>query len=580
MNAAIGALLGALMGLGVWLVVAGLAGSPLLPQRTGRLPAWSRTTIPGRRVGAAVAAGASAWLVTAWPAAGVAVAVGWAAFAGRLGGDLRRVSELNDAVAGWCEMLTSTMAAGAAPEQAIDVTVDLAPPAIAGPVRDLAARLRYQPLSVAMAGFADDVDHPAADKVAVSLAVAGDHGVRDLSALLRAQVASIRQEGRLLVEIEAGRAKHRTALRMIVGITLVFVVGLRWIDDGFLDVYDTAGGQAVLALVAAMYLSGLALMVRLLRIRTHPRFFGAPAAGSGAVSALAPAGAGALVAVGVWLTGRGLLRRPAPLAVELDRFARPATATADDWPDGAAWKRRLAGTARPLLDDVAWLRPDPADLAVIERSAAEHAYQQVAGTLAGAAGPIVVTATGSLVGVSLPAVVLVVGVPVMAAVGLGAPNIEVAKKATARRDDLRHALSAYLDLVRILVAGGTHPDGALIAAAERGHGQAFRGLAEAMAWTRTHAAPPAVGLQRLGERLGLVELVELAATVGLADTQGSSPREALVAKAESMRALELAETRAAAERVGETLTVPGVIMAFGFVAGLMFPALWNLTQIT
>ena len=80
---------GALAGLGVWLLVASFAGWPVLPARPVR-PQWSlraRVGVPPIRfaVAVAVAGGLAVLVVTGWPSATVAVAVGVVLFWGRFG---------------------------------------------------------------------------------------------------------------------------------------------------------------------------------------------------------------------------------------------------------------------------------------------------------------------------------------------------------------------------------------------------------------------------------------------------------------------------------------------------------------
>ena len=68
------------------------------------------------------------------------------------------------------------------------------------------------------------------------------------------------------------------------------------------------------------------------------------------------------------------------------------------------------------------------------------------------------------------------------------------------------------------------------------------------------------------------ELCELAASVGLAGTEGARVRESLVAKASSLRAHELSEAESAAQSASERMSLPVVLLFVGFLVFLGYPA--------
>lgn len=60
------------------------------------------------------------------------------------------------------------------------------------------------------------------------------------------------------------------------------------------------------------------------------------------------------------------------------------------------------------------------------------------------------------------------------------PDLTVREEAERRRANFRHALSAYLKLIRVLLAGGAGVDGALSDAVSIGHGWVFHLLRRAL----------------------------------------------------------------------------------------------------
>ena len=76
----------------------------------------------------------------------------------------------------------------------------------------------------------------------------------------------------------------------------------------------------------------------------------------------------------------------------------------------------------------------------------------------------------------------------------------------------------------------------------------------------------------LGVDLGVSELEELAAAVGLAGQEGARIRSSLAAKASTARRHELAEAESEANTVTERLFLPGVLLLTGFILFIGYPA--------
>jgi tight adherence protein C len=216
------------------------------------------------------------------------------------------------------------------------------------------------------------------------------------------------------------------------------------------------------------------------------------------------------------------------------------------------------------------------DLAVVGRDVDAHLAEKATLTLLGLLAPPVLDLLLALLGAPLdPAmpVLLAVG---LAAVGFLAPDLHVRAEAKRRRADFRHALSAYLDLVVVALAGGAGPDGALSDAASIGHGWAFTQLRRALDTARLSRVPPAVTLARLGTEIDSRDLAELAASLSLAGAEGAKVRTSLAARAESLRTHLLTDTDAQAKAATERLGLPWGLLFLGFLVFLGYPALHEI----
>jgi hypothetical protein len=124
-----------------------------------------------------------------------------------------------------------------------------------------------------------------------------------------------------------------------------------------------------------------------------------------------------------------------------------------------------------------------------------------------------------------------------------------------------------------MLAGGAGVEGALAEAAAVGQGWAFGQLRQALEEARLTRVAPWGPLGRLGEDLGVEDLCELAASVGLAGSEGARVRATLSAKAGSIRAHSLADAQAAAEAMSERMSLPVVVLFAGFLLFVGYPAL-------
>ncbi|NKQ55577.1 secretion system protein [Amycolatopsis sp. K13G38] len=250
--------------------------------------------------------------------------------------------------------------------------------------------------------------------------------------------------------------------------------------------------------------------------------------------------------------------------------ARPTITAVDSGGWAAKWGRPAV---RPLAALGLPTARQQRDLLVLGRSSetllAEKAVLAVAGLLL----PSLVQALLWAAGVSFPwQVPFVLGLG-CAVGGFLLPDLDVRQQAVRKRASFRHALGAYLNLVRVSLAGGAGVDGALTDAANIGQGWAFARIRRALTTARLTRTTPWDTLRQLGEELDIRELVELSSSVSLAGTEGAKVRASLAAKASAMRTHELTEAEGEAQAATERMSLPVICLFAGFLVFIAYPAL-------
>lgn len=278
MTQLLAAVVGALVGVGVLFVAIGLSGRQVLVHRRGTAASVGHHV--DQLLARSVSSGLTAVIVfglTQWPVAALAAAgAAWGLPpALRATGRHRRDVTVVEAIAGWTEQLRDTIAGAAGLEQAIVATAPVAPAPLAPAVTSLAARVGYEPLPSSLRRFAADVDHPLADFVVAALAVASQHQARDLAGLLGELAAAARDDARMRTRVWVGRARTRSAVRIIAVVVVVFVVALVLLDREYLAPYDDPVGQLALAGVLGTFAVAFVLLERLSRFAAPERFIAA-----------------------------------------------------------------------------------------------------------------------------------------------------------------------------------------------------------------------------------------------------------------------------------------------------------------
>ena len=266
-------LLGAVVGAGILLLVVAVRGTTPRPPR----PASSSGLFErvGRQGLLGLAAGLVALLATRWPALAVGIGVlvaFWPAMFGGLREERSAIARL-EGLAAWTESLRDTIAGAVGLEQAIPATAYAASPSIRPQLRLLVDRLRVRvPMATALQRFADDLDDPSADLVVAALILNARLRGPGLRQVLTTLADSARAELDMRQRVMASRASTRRSVQIIVGVTILFVIGLPLLNRTYVEPYSTPAGQLVLAVVLGIFALGFMWMRRLSRLEMPQRF--------------------------------------------------------------------------------------------------------------------------------------------------------------------------------------------------------------------------------------------------------------------------------------------------------------------
>ncbi len=274
---------------------------------------------------------------------------------------------------------------------------------------------------------------------------------------------------------------------------------------------------------------------------------------------------GLLVFVGAWM-------QPAPtLQRTLDHLRRSGSVTPSA---GGARRARLVGGLVDVARSNPRLLPSDAQLHVVGRTVDQHVSYLGLAALGGLIAPGLLGALMQRAGLIGLGWFAPVG-PAVAGAILGPLVVHstTVERAAAIRTDLRYQVSAYLDVVTMLLAGNTGYEGALEQASRAGDGRLFAELRRRMRESGARGASLTDALDRTGRELGLVELEQIAATAALSAAEGAPVARTLAAKCATLRAALATEQESEARLRTSRLTSPIVGMALIFMALVIYPAL-------
>jgi Flp pilus assembly protein TadB len=211
-----------------------------------------------RQILIAGGAGVITLAITRWPVAMIAAAVA-VLFLPRITSTraARERAAVLEGLEQWTRRLSDMLTASRGLEDALEASARSAPKAIEPAVARLGRRLSARTgTEAALRAFAEEINDPAADRIAAALIIATGRrggGVRDvlnaLAVMLARDVAARR-------EIEAERAQHRTTVKWLTWFVAGFTV-FAVLNRSYSAPYGTPGGQLVLALVVLLYAGGL-----------------------------------------------------------------------------------------------------------------------------------------------------------------------------------------------------------------------------------------------------------------------------------------------------------------------------------
>ena len=145
---------------------------------------------------------------------------------------------------------------------------------------------------------------------------------------------------------------------------------------------------------------------------------------------------GALLGTGIWLVGRGLVRRPIPLARALSEYREPRRTPGEDEWGPAGWRGQAERRALQVVESLGFdLGTLTTDLRIVGRSHAQHAFAKLSGAVA-ASGVLAVGGYGARrVGLAPPVWIILVLVALGVLGGFIGADRVLRKKAAERRDE-------------------------------------------------------------------------------------------------------------------------------------------------
>jgi tight adherence protein C len=211
---------------------------------------------------------------------------------------------------------------------------------------------------------------------------------------------------------------------------------------------------------------------------------------------------------------------------------------------------------------------------LVERPLEVHLGLLVTAAITGLAIPVLALAGGRALGVGTATV----AVPAAVSLGLAVllpvlAHSNTVSSADEVRLDLRHQLSAYFDMVTMLLAGNTGHEGAVTRAAAAGDGLLFRQLRRRLREVGATGRSGIGALALVAEDYDLDELRQVAATASLSAAEGAPVARTLAAKCATLRSTMAADQEARARVRNDKITPPMVGMALLFMALVIYPAL-------
>lgn len=276
---------------------------------------------------------------------------------------------------------------------------------------------------------------------------------------------------------------------------------------------------------------------------------------------------GAVGGAAVVLAWSALAPAPPPLGLVIERLHQPPPAPSSDHAAAGRLGRALERVAGPRLTSATCR-----DLRVVGMSEPDYLLRRVAWAAGALLGAPALAAVALALDLDPPVAVVAGAALVLGGLGTMVPPVVVRSGARARRGDFTYALSGYLDLVAVDMAGGRGVDQALESAAGAGGGWAFAELRRALARAQLHSEAPWDALDRLGSELCIPQLRDLAGSVRLAGTDGARITASIESKAKALRDHAQSGIEAEANAASELMSVALMVLLAGLVLFVGYPA--------
>ena len=287
--------------------------------------------------------------------------------------------------------------------------------------------------------------------------------------------------------------------------------------------------------------------------------------------------AGATVGAGATLVVAGFLPSTPDLASVLARLdSRPSSlpgdpATGGEPTNGQRLRNRLRRNVVPLASRLGIDRHH-GDLDLAAQTPADLVIRKIGYGLLGLAFPPTLATAMALLGLTLPVLIPGVASLALAAALFQVPDVDLRRRASATRAEMRSAICVYLELVALERAADAGTSEALERAAAIGDGRAFTLIRDALLRAHLAGAPPWRGLADLAEELRVPELGDVADIMRLSGQDGAAVYATLRARAASLRTTVLTAAAAEANAASEHMIMPVACLGVAFMALLGYPA--------
>ena len=216
------------------------------------------------------------------------------------------------------------------------------------------------------------------------------------------------------------------------------------------------------------------------------------------------------------------------------------------------------------------------DLALVGESPGQLAARKVGYAALGLCFPVALALATSLLGVAPPILLPAAASLVFAAVLFFVPDLDVRRRASAVRAEMRRAVCVYLELVALERVADAGASESLERAAAIGDGRAFALIRDALLRARVFGVPPWRELERLADELKVAELSDVADIMRLSGEDGAAVYATLRARATSLRTSLLNADAARSNAASEHMVVPVAFLGLSFMVLLGFPALYRI----